>query len=112
MPSPVEPGAEARELRERLLLGCPVEAAGPVGDQVTEVGEVRAERPAAVLGCVWPARGPQPGAQVRERPGGGPDGERLRKKRGLRHNYLTTSGVQHSARLLHQPCSRAFAGAS
>ena len=40
---PVEPDAEARELGHRLLLGCPVEAVGPVGDQVAEVGEVRAD---------------------------------------------------------------------
>ena len=40
---PVEPGAEARELGQRLLLGCPVEAVGPVGDQVAEVAGVRAE---------------------------------------------------------------------
>ena len=68
-PQAPERDAEAGEPGERRLLRRPVEPVRPVGDELAEVAEVGAERPAGVLGRVRPARRAQPRAEVLERRG-------------------------------------------
>ena len=70
-PEAAEPDPDLGERGERRLLRRPVEAVGPVGDQLAQVVEVGPERPARVLGHVRPAGRAQPGAEVVERRGRG-----------------------------------------
>ena len=69
----VEPGMPG----QRRLLRGPVEPVGPVGDELPQVVEVGAQRPAGVLGRLRPARRPQPRPQVLDGLGRGRRAERL-----------------------------------
>ena len=70
-PEAADSDAEPREPGERRLLSRPVEPVRPVGDELAEVIEIRAERPPCVRGRIRPACRAQPRAEVLERPGGG-----------------------------------------
>ena len=56
----------ARQPGERGLLRRPVEAVGPVGDELPQVVEVGAEAPAGVVRSVGPSRREQSRAQIVE----------------------------------------------
>ena len=90
------------ERGQRRLLRRPVEAVGPVGDELAQVVEVGAERPVRIIGRIGPARPTQPGAEVLERGGRRARRERLDGRHGghakARHRHdraAAGAGVDH-----------------
>ena len=91
---PAHPRPVAGQPRERGLLRRPVEAVGPVGDELAQVVEVGAEAPAGVLRGIGPARRPQSRPQIVEGGGVGVGTERL--ECGIRHAHQPRHGTPGS----------------
>ena len=97
-PEATEADAEVGQLGERRLLRPPIEPFRPVVDKLAEIAEVGPERPPGLLGRVRPTGGAQPAAEILEHRRGGPRGERLRVRRGVRYGtHLTGRGLGGAA---------------